>query len=324
MSSNANVETNTPNVEIEPVPVTAPADDNRLERIASGQAVESVVHDVVSTSARPGVSPRERRVIRRLEARGEAGLAHALLRLRGVIAGARYRLVRLYAVGGEGAVFDCDDISDPGGPALVAKVPLHRYHRPARLDSDGVRRMQRIDAGAVRVLDDSYNANPASTRVALGVLASMPRAARRVVVFGDMLELGAGGPELHHAVGQATAEAGVDCLLTIGELTRATAAGALECGSGMTVEHAERGHRLVVRVAHSLDGLAVRGADLGPGPILVALAHQPRLRPVDDTAVYGVDLGHVREFLKSVCAEPDQWLAFAPPIKSAARPLKGE
>jgi UDP-N-acetylmuramoyl-tripeptide--D-alanyl-D-alanine ligase len=97
--------------------------------------------------------------------------------------------------------------------------------------------MQRIDAGPISVLDDSYNANPASTRAGLEVLCAMPGPARRVLVFGDMLELGERSPELHHAVGREAAELGVDCLLTIGELTRATAAGALETGADIVVEH---------------------------------------------------------------------------------------
>ena len=101
----------------------------------------------------------------------------------------------------------------------------------------GAQRMQRIEAGPISVLDDSYNANPASTRAGLEVLCGLPGPERRVLVFGDMLELGERSPELHHAVGREAAELGVDCLLTIGELTRATAAGALETGADIAVEH---------------------------------------------------------------------------------------
>ena len=61
------------------------------------------MQNVATTVTALPVSPRERRVMRRLEARGASGLAKALLRLRGVVAGGRYRLAGLYAVGGEGA-----------------------------------------------------------------------------------------------------------------------------------------------------------------------------------------------------------------------------
>jgi len=99
-------------------------------------------------------SPRERRVIRRVEARGEVGLDQALLALRGTVAAARYLLTRLYAVGGEGAVYECKDIQDPRGRRLVAKLPLHAYHRPARLCSDRIRAQRhalRIEASHLLV-----------------------------------------------------------------------------------------------------------------------------------------------------------------------------
>ena len=68
-------------------------------------------------------------------------------------------------------------------------------------------------AAPVVVLNDAYNANPDSVAAALATLRQMapPRpGGRRVVILGDMLELGADGPELHRAVGRAVAAAGPD------------------------------------------------------------------------------------------------------------------
>jgi UDP-N-acetylmuramoyl-tripeptide--D-alanyl-D-alanine ligase len=91
--------------------------------------------------------------------------------------------------------------------------------------------MERIElAGGVTLYDDSYNANPDSARAAVRVLSGLHGAGRRVLVLGDMLELGSDAPELHHGIGCDAAQAGLDLLLLVGELTRATAAGALECG----------------------------------------------------------------------------------------------
>lgn len=59
--------------------------------------------------------------------------------------------------------------------------------------------------GGVRLLVDAYNANPDSTLAALGVIAQT-EAARRVAVLGDMLELGAQTPHLHHEVLAAAIE----------------------------------------------------------------------------------------------------------------------
>jgi UDP-N-acetylmuramoyl-tripeptide--D-alanyl-D-alanine ligase len=62
------------------------------------------------------------------------------------------------------------------------------------------------------------------------VLCGLHGRGRRVLVLGDMLELGPDGPELHHAVGRDAAAGGVDVLVAVGELARAAAAGALEWG----------------------------------------------------------------------------------------------
>jgi UDP-N-acetylmuramoyl-tripeptide--D-alanyl-D-alanine ligase len=74
--------------------------------------------------------------------------------------------------------------------------------------------------GPVAVVDESYNANPASMRAALATLGLTPREAfsRRVAVLGDMLELGSEGPRLHRALADAVDEAGVDVVFACGEL----------------------------------------------------------------------------------------------------------
>ncbi len=51
-------------------------------------------------------------------------------------------------------------------------------------------RLQVVNAGGVRVLNDAYNANPASMRAAIVTLLSLPASGRRIAVLGDMRELG--------------------------------------------------------------------------------------------------------------------------------------
>jgi UDP-N-acetylmuramoyl-tripeptide--D-alanyl-D-alanine ligase len=71
------------------------------------------------------------------------------------------------------------------------------------------------------IVDDSYNANPASARAALDYLAAV--AGRRLLVLGDMAELGAQAQSLHEEVGRY-ARGRCDELFTIGELAAHAAA----------------------------------------------------------------------------------------------------
>ncbi len=73
----------------------------------------------------------------------------------------------------------------------------------------------------VTVVDDTYNANPDSVRAAIDVLAELP--APRLLVLGDMGEVGSQGPEFHAEVGQHAAAKGIDQVLCLGELTAFTA-----------------------------------------------------------------------------------------------------
>jgi len=78
-------------------------------------------------------------------------------------------------------------------------------------------------ADGVRVLDDTYNANPASLRAALDLLAQQP--APRIAVLGDMGELGASASRLHEVCGDYARRVGVDTLFGLGPLSAHTVAG---------------------------------------------------------------------------------------------------
>ena len=91
------------------------------------------------TAVLADASWHERRLARRLQARGEAGQVEALLGLKRVIVGGRHRIESLYAVGGEGAVYLTRDLREPAAPPRVAKVALLPVHRPFRLDARAIR-----------------------------------------------------------------------------------------------------------------------------------------------------------------------------------------
>jgi UDP-N-acetylmuramoyl-tripeptide--D-alanyl-D-alanine ligase len=83
--------------------------------------------------------------------------------------------------------------------------------------------------GALRILDDSYNANPTSMRAALDTLAAAGPG-RRIAVLGDMLELGAVAEPAHRELGRALAAAGVAELVGLGPLMALTVAEARAAG----------------------------------------------------------------------------------------------
>lgn len=68
----------------------------------------------------------------------------------------------------------------------------------------------------ITLVDDTYNANPDSVRAAIDVLAELP--APRLLVLGDMGEVGNQGAEFHAEVGAYAAERGIEALYTLGEL----------------------------------------------------------------------------------------------------------
>jgi UDP-N-acetylmuramoyl-tripeptide--D-alanyl-D-alanine ligase len=66
------------------------------------------------------------------------------------------------------------------------------------------------------ILNDAYNANPASMRAALETLRGISKRGRRIAVLGDMLELGPDSSEAHREIGRAAVSCGMDYLITVG------------------------------------------------------------------------------------------------------------
>ena len=80
------------------------------------------------------------------------------------------------------------------------------------------RRMKVQKLAGITVLDDAYNANPASVSAAMHTLASLPTSGRRIAALGDMLELGTTAAGLHAETGVEAATLGLDLLVSAGPL----------------------------------------------------------------------------------------------------------
>ncbi len=102
-----------------------------------------------------------------------------------------------------------------GGVALALPLPRIRAGLESVAPVKGRLNVRRSGQG-LTVIDDSYNANPASLAAAVGILAE--QAGRRWLVLGDMRELGPEAVAIHREAGRAAREAGIDRLLGIGEL----------------------------------------------------------------------------------------------------------
>jgi UDP-N-acetylmuramoyl-tripeptide--D-alanyl-D-alanine ligase len=115
-----------------------------------------------------------------------------------------------------------------------------------------------LAAGGATILDDSYNASPASMLAALSVLAEVP--GRRIALLGDMLELGSAEAEGHRQVGEVSAGV-TDMLFTVGPRGALIAAAARAAGARF-VHHFEAKEEATAE----LRGL------LGPGDVLLVKA----------------------------------------------------
>lgn len=104
-----------------------------------------------------------------------------------------------------------------GADLAKAAVALANW---APLPGRGVRKQFDTHGGPIVLIDESYNANPASMRAALETLGrAMPHGAgRRIAVLGDMLELGHKGPALHAALAGPIQDNGVDKVYMAGPL----------------------------------------------------------------------------------------------------------
>jgi len=135
---------------------------------------------------------------------------------------------------------------------LAAYRPI-RGRMESRALSDGL-----------RVIDDSYNANPQSMEAALRSLAQLKGGHRAVAVLGDMGELGAESRRAHRGAGMLATRLGIDFVIALGEHANDVAGGARDEGLAAERIHVEGSHEAAVRRVRSLvsadDWVLVKGS----------------------------------------------------------------
>jgi UDP-N-acetylmuramoyl-tripeptide--D-alanyl-D-alanine ligase len=164
---------------------------------------------------------------------------------------------------------------------LALGVPLDEAAAALALATPVKGRLVWREAGGVRILDDTYNANPASVRAALDVLREAPGPGRRWAILGDMLELGSQTEPAHREVGAWVAAVPVAGLLAVGPAMRVAAEAARAAGcpdvatfaspegaAAHLLSHLARGDRVLVKGSRGVRmerAVAALLAGLGPG-----------------------------------------------------------
>lgn len=136
--------------------------------------------------------------------------------------------------------------------ALAASVPLHKIAEGlANMKNEGRRLIPNVLPNGGMVIDDSYNANPSSTKAAIDAIVSMPR--KKILVLGDMAELGDEAAEYHKDVGHYAKQAGIDLLYAVGEFSEALINGFGASGGIQAKNKTE----LVEKLKHEMSGNVV-------------------------------------------------------------------
>ncbi len=135
---------------------------------------------------------------------------------------------------------------------------------PKRLEdaSDRADRMRIRHLGKLTVLDDTYNANPASVMAALDALMEIPVPGIRAAALGSMFELGDEAPRLHRDIGALAARLGVRRLYALGPNAEDYAAGARDAGMPSVVVCPDHEHMAEAVLNDTGDGdiLLVKGS----------------------------------------------------------------
>ncbi|MEJ0097790.1 MAG: UDP-N-acetylmuramoylalanyl-D-glutamyl-2,6-diaminopimelate--D-alanyl-D-alanine ligase [Bauldia sp.] len=127
----------------------------------------------------------------------------------------------------------------------------------------GERHSLEFRRGSATLIDESYNANPASMRAAIALLgqAQPKRAGRRIAVLGDMRELGKAGAKMHAALAEALLAANVDTVFAAGPLMRNLWEALPEALRGGYAETAAELEPLVLGALASGDVIMVKGSN---------------------------------------------------------------
>jgi UDP-N-acetylmuramoyl-tripeptide--D-alanyl-D-alanine ligase len=133
-------------------------------------------------------------------------------------------------------------------------------------------RLKLIELGGIQFIDDTYNSNPASLRQALEALESIKVRGRKILVMGDMLELGSQEEAFHVEAGKKIARA-CDAFIAVGDLAGLAAKAAKKCGLDLNN---------IFRCASSRQAKDILFKRMAPGPQDIVLVKGSRAMNMEE------------------------------------------
>ena len=139
----------------------------------------------------------------------------------------------------------------------VSKKGLEAY--------EGVPMRQQINhlKDGIKVIDDTYNASPASVKSGLDVLGQLDNPGRKIAVLGDILELGEASYKIHYDLGMDVSKTGIQMVVTVGQEMKALAKAIVDAGVGMVVcsfDHNEEASAWLISNMNEGDAVLVKGS----------------------------------------------------------------
>ena len=132
-------------------------------------------------------------------------------------------------------------------------------------DYAGVAMRQQINhlSRGIKVIDDTYNASPASVKSGLDVLTQLDNPGRKMAVLGDILELGENSEKIHYDLGTAVSKTAVQVVVTVGKEMKSLAKAIVDSGEGIAVcsfdNNADASAWLIENVSDG-DAILVKGS----------------------------------------------------------------
>ena len=125
-------------------------------------------------------------------------------------------------------------------------------------------RLDRRNGDPLTIWDDSYNSSPSAVEIVLETVADLREFRRKILVLGEMLELGPDSPQLHRRVGGAAARTRPDLLIAVGGEGSHIVEGAVQAGlsaqNAVQFESSEEAAEYLAGVVHGGDFLLVKGS----------------------------------------------------------------